>query len=158
VLSFAPIGGFLDDSLTAGQLLHARLHFYAGSGQYRALVGEQSDVVDRVVLPPAETYDEVGDRFATLLADDPWASRMPAVVRAAPVPPDRSGRQWQLREETGRCVDLVDLDAEPWALLARSLGEPITLFGEWGPRGFHPLSLLPEDRGAAAADAGERAA
>ena len=95
VLSFAPIGGFLDDSVTAGQQLQARLHFYAGSGQYRALVGEQIDVVDppmpSLVLPSAETYEDVGDRFATLLAGDPWASRMPAVVRAAPVPPARSG-------------------------------------------------------------------
>jgi hypothetical protein len=162
VLSFAPIGGFLDDSLTAGQRMQARLHFYAGSGQYRALVGEQLDVVDpptlSLGLPPAETYDEVGDRFATLLADDPWASRMPAVVRAAPVPPGQTGGRWHLREDTGRCVGLIDLDAEPWPLLARSLGEPVTLFGEWSPWGFSPLSLLPDDRGVVEASAGERAA
>jgi hypothetical protein len=158
VLSFAPIGGFLDDSLTAGQRLQARLHFYAGSGQYRALVGERFDVVDSLVLPSPETYEEVSDRFATLLADDPWASRMPAVVRAAPVPPGRTRGRWHLREETGRCVGLVDLEADPWPLLACSLGEPITLFGEWGPRGFSPLSLLPDDRGVVAASAGERAA
>ncbi len=45
LLSFAPPGGFLDDSVRAGQRLHADLHFYPGSGQYRALVGEQADVV-----------------------------------------------------------------------------------------------------------------
>jgi hypothetical protein len=162
VLSFAPIGGFLDDSVTAGQQLQARLHFYEGSGQYRALVGERLDVVDppalSPVLPSAETYADIGDRFATLLAGDPWASRMPAVVRAAPVPPVRSAGRWHLREDTGRCVELVDLDGEPWPLLARSLGEPITLFGEWGPRGFHPLSVLPEDRRTATAGAKDRAA
>jgi hypothetical protein len=166
VLSFAPIGGFLDDSVTAGQQLQARLHFYPGSGQYRALVGERLDVVDpralppalSPVLPPAETYADIGDRFATLLAGDPWASRMPAVVRAAPVPPARSGGRWHLREDTGRCVELVDLDGEPWPLLARSLGEPITLFGEWGPRGFHPLSVLPEDRRMVIAGPKDRAA
>jgi hypothetical protein len=144
VLSFAPIGGFLDDSVTAGQQLQARLHFYAGSGQYRALVGERLDVVDPPVLPTAETYADLGDRFATLLTGDPWATRMPAVVRAAPAPPTRIGGPWHLREETGHCVELLEEVGEPWALLARSLGEPITVFGEWGPRGFLPLSVLPE--------------
>jgi hypothetical protein len=158
VLSFAPIGGFLDDSVTAGQQLQARLHFYAGAGQYRALVGERLDVADPLVLPPAETYGAIGDRFATLLAGDPWARRMPAVVRAAPVPPVRSGGRWHLLEDTGRCIELVDLAGEPWPLLARSLGEPIILFGEWGPRGFHPLSVLPEDRRTVTADPKDRAA
>ena len=158
VLSFAPIGGFLDDSVAAGQHLHAQLHFYAGTGQYRALVGEQLDVVHSPVLPPAETYTDVGDRFATLLAGDPWATRMPAVLRAAPVPPVRTGERWRLREDAGHCVDLVDLDAEPWPLLARSLGEPVTLFGEWGPRGFHPLSLLQDDQNSITGDFRGRAA
>ena len=158
VLSFAPIGGFLDDSVAAGQHLQAPLHFYAGSGQYRALVGERVDVDHARVLPAAEAYADVDDRFATLLAGDPWASRMPAVLRAAPVPPGRTGERWRLREDTGHCVDLVDLDAEPWPLLARSLGEPVTLFGEWGPRGFHPLSLLPDGEDLTAADSHGRAA
>jgi hypothetical protein len=162
VLSFAPIGGFLDDSVAAGQQLQARLHFYAGSGQYRAVVGERPDLLDPPdlsgVLPRAESYADVVDRFATLLAGDPWASRMPAVLRAAPVPPGRTWKRWRLREDTGHCVDLVDLDAEPWPLLARSMGEPITLFGEWGPRGFRPLSVLPDDRGLVAADVPGRAA
>ena len=43
LLSFAPPGGFLDDSVKAGQRRHATLHFYPGSGQYRALIGEQLD-------------------------------------------------------------------------------------------------------------------
>ena len=59
---------------------------------------------------------------------------------------------------TGHCVDLVDLVAEPWALLAHSLGEPVTLFGEWGPRGFHPLSLLQDDQNSITGDFRGRAA
>ena len=158
VLSFAPIGGFLDDSLTAGQRLQARLHFYAGSGQYRALVGERLDVVDPLVLPPAETYEEVCGRFATLLADDPWASRMPAVVRAAPVPPGPERRTLAAPGGHRSLRRAGRPRAEPWHLLARSMGEPITLFGEWGPRGFHPLSVLPDDPGTVAPRAAARAA
>ena len=41
--------------------------------------------------PPPETYADLLERYADLLAADPWAIPMPAVVQAAAVPPDRSG-------------------------------------------------------------------
>ena len=144
LLSFAPPGGFLDDSVAAGQRLHANLHFYPGSGQYRALLGERWDVLQPTGPPAPETYAELLERFADLLAADPWATRMPAVVRAAAVPPDRPGGRWRLREDGGAYRDLVELDGEPWPLFARSLGAPTPVFGEWGPGGFRPLSLLPD--------------
>jgi hypothetical protein len=147
LLSFAPPGGFLDDSVRAGQPLHANLHFYPGSGQYRALVGEQWDVTEPIDPPVPETFADLLERFADLLAADPWATRMPAVVRAAAVPPDRPNGRWRLREDGGACRDLVELPGEPWPLFARSLGEPTPVFGEWSPFGFRPLSLLPDASG-----------
>jgi hypothetical protein len=147
LLSFAPPGGFLDDSVAAGQRLHADLHFYAGSGQYRALVGERRAVLQPTGPPAPETYAELLDRFADLLAADPWATRMPAVVEAAGVPPDRPGGRWRLREGSGAVRELVELAGEPWPLFARSLGEPTPVFGEWAPAGFRPLSLLPDAAG-----------
>ena len=144
LLSFAPPGGFLDDSVTAGQRLHANLHFYPGSGQYRALLGERWDVLQPADPPGPETYAELLERFADLLAADPWATRMPAVVRAAAVPPDRPGGRWQLREDSGAYRELVELGGEPWPMFARSLGAPTPIFGEWGPAGLRPLSLLPD--------------
>jgi hypothetical protein len=148
LLSFAPPGGFLDDSVAAGQRLHADLHFYPGSGQYRALVGERHDRVEPTDPPAPETYADLLDRFADLLAADPWAVRMPAAVRAAAVPPDRPGGRWRLREGSGAYRELVELTGEPWPLFARTLGEPTAVFGEWSPAGFRPLSLLPEAGGA----------
>jgi hypothetical protein len=148
LLSFAPPGGFLDDSVAAGQQLHATLHFYPGSGQYRALVGESREVIRPAALPTPETYAELADRFADLLAADPWATRMPAVILAAAVSPDRPRRRWRLRETGGEYREVVDLPGEPWQLLARTLGEPTPIFGEWAPAGFRPLSLLPDAHGA----------
>ena len=147
LLSFAPPGGFLDDSVTAGQRLHADLHFYPGSGQYRALVGERRDLVEPAEPPPPETYAHLLERFADLLAADPWATRMPAVVRAAAVLPDRPGGRWRLREEGGGYRELIELAGEPWPLFARSLGQPTPVFGEWTPSGLRPLSLLPDGQG-----------
>jgi hypothetical protein len=147
LLSFAPPGGFLDDSVSAGRRLQATLHFYFGSGQYRALVGEQLDVIEPLVRPEPESYAAVQDRFATLLAADPWATRMPAVVRATAVPPQGKGDPWRLRESTGAGRDVIDLPGAPWPMWARSLAGPVDIFGEWSPWGFRPLSLLPDERG-----------
>lgn len=154
LLSFAPPGGELDSTVWPGQQVHATVHHYAGAGQLRALVGARSpadpassapDAPDAHAAPPAESFAELRARFAQLLADDPWASRMPGVVRVAPIPPERAGGQWRLREEAGQCCPLIELGTEPWPLLARSGGEPVPVFGEWTARGFRPVSLLPCD-------------
>jgi hypothetical protein len=77
-------------------------------------------------------YAELFDRFADLLAADPWATRMPAVVQAAAVPPDRPGGRWRLREDSGAFREMVELAGEPWPLFARSLGEPTPVFRRVG--------------------------
>src|SRR5688572_5861074 len=142
IMSFAPPGGMLDATVMAGHVLHARLHFYPGAGQFRALLGEQTSATAGPTMPPAESFADVRARFAQLVASDPWAVRMPAAIKAVPVP---GARGWRLRADDGTCCDIVDLPEEPWPLLARSAGEPIEVFGEWTTRGFRPLSLLGAD-------------
>jgi hypothetical protein len=139
IMSFAPPGGPLDDTVLAGYLLHAQLHFYPGSGQFRALIGDRTSATARSTMPPAESIADVRARFAQLIAADPWASRMPAVISANPIP---CPGKWRMRSATGECCDIIDLSDEPWPLLARSCGEPIQAFGEWTTRGFRPLSVL----------------
>jgi hypothetical protein len=142
IMSFATPGGPLDDTVLAGYVLHARLHFYPGSGQFRALVGEQTSATAAATMPPAESFADVRARFGQLVAADPWAARMPAVINAVPVP---GTGLWRLRAPDGECCEIIDLPEEPWPLLARSGGEPIELFGEWTNRGFRPLSVLGTD-------------
>ena len=142
IMSYAPPGGPLDDTVLPGYVLHARLHFYPGSGQFRALVGEQTSATAGRTMPPAESFTDVRTRFAQLIAADPWAVRMPVVMNAAPVP---SPGPWRMRAASGECCEIIDLPEEPWPLLARSGGEPIEVFGEWSARGFRPLSLLGTD-------------
>jgi hypothetical protein len=142
IMSFAPPGGPLDDTVLAGYVLHARLHFYPGSGQFRSLVSEQMSATAGRTMPPPESFGAVRDRFAQLVAADPWAARMPAVINAVPVP---GAGLWRMRAPAGECCDIIDLPEEPWPLLARSGGEPIEVFGEWTHRGFRPLSVLGTD-------------
>jgi hypothetical protein len=143
-LNFAPPGGYLDATVMPGETVDAELHFYPGSGQYRALIGRPAVVeapADRPALPAGEALIDVQRRFAELLAADPWATRMPAVIDSAPVV-RREGEGWLLRDRAGAACELTGPSAEPWTLLAHSAGEPVPVFGEWDGRFFRPLSVL----------------
>jgi len=139
-LSFAPPGQALDDSVLPGQAFEGDLHFYPGSG-HRVLLGERFSLAGPVGAT-AEDIPAVSARFATLLAEDPWATRMPALVRARAVPPGRAGDPWWLRDAAGWAVPLERLPGEPWPLLAHSVGWLAEVFGEWNGRAFRPLSVL----------------
>jgi hypothetical protein len=150
-LNFAPPGGRLDASALPGQVLDADLHFYPGSGQYRALIGRRRDVgedhLNPTGQPSAESFAEVQRRFADLIAVDPWASRMPTVVEAAPIPSREPDKPWRLRDSSGHVCELIELAAQPWPLIARSGGAPIPIFGEWNGRALRALSVMADDRG-----------
>jgi len=147
LLSFTPPGGTLVSEAIAGDELQAALHFYPGSGQFRALVGQRTSTRESAVYPPAGSLADAQRQFAALLAADPWATRMPAVVAVAPLAPAAPGRPWRLRDADGATCPTTGLDGDPWLLLACSAGEPVAVFGEWSPRGFRPLSVLPGDHG-----------
>ena len=151
LLSFAVPGAGLDESVEVGQVLHAAVHRYPGAAEQRVLLGEQWPLTASTPVPllapallagPAETVAAAGRRWADQVAADPWASRMPAVLHAVPVPPPRPGEAWHLADPDGSAVRLSGLPREPWPLLAASGGDPVEVFGEWGPGGFVPLRLL----------------
>lgn len=149
-LSFAVPGASLDATVLPGQLVYGALHFYPGSS-CRVLIADPTGVTTSLASIgseiKAEAFAQVQQRSALLLATDPWATRLPAVVSAAPLPSNQPGRPWRLRDAQGHCVELVGLNAEPWTLLARSGGEAVRLFGEWSADGFRPLSALPDQWG-----------
>lgn len=170
-LTFAVPGQAPDSTVTVGDRFTGRLHFYPGSGQYRAVVGERRELTDpqpveggyraqpSVARPrpadgpdavaltlsnpdlPLETLPAARARFAALLAADPWATRMPAVLQVTPVPPEGSG-PWRLRDQDGWCRDVVGLDSEPWPLLAQARGRGVPVMVEWTDAGVRPLAVL----------------
>ena len=155
-LNFAPPGGYLDTSVMPGDALDATLHFYPGSGQYRALIGRPVVIdlpADQTGAPAGETLADVQRRFAELLAADPWATRMPAVIESVPIVRG-GGDSWLLRDRAGAACELGAASGEPWPLLAQSGGEPVPVFGEWDGRALRPLSVLAGDHGQPAPTAG----
>jgi hypothetical protein len=151
-LNFAPPGGYLDATVLPGRTLGSAIHFYPGSGHYRALIGERDDGDDEQLsakdhIAASESFADVQQRFAELLAADPWATRMPAVVEAAPIPGRQPGEPWHLRDRFGSACRLLEPHGEPWPLLARSGGEPLRIFGEWNGQELRPLSVLTDEHG-----------
>jgi hypothetical protein len=74
--------------------------------------------------------------YAAALAEDPWLDTWPAVLEAtparAPVP--------CLYDTTGDALPLHPGAGDCWPLLALSGGHPLTVAGEWTPRGLWPLT------------------
>jgi len=139
VLSFAPAGQSLDDTLRVGTDADADLVFYPGAVPLRAIVQARHDVPDGGP-PPGDTIAGLLAAIAAALAGDPWLESWPAVLEVtparSPVPAlsDVAGHALPLHPGAGDC----------WPLFAISGGHPVTVAGEWTPRGLWPLTVWDE--------------
>jgi hypothetical protein len=139
VLSFAAPGRPLDSSLVAGTAVDADLAFYPGAQPLRALIATRHGAPGPAA-PPSGTVGEFLREYAAALALDPWLDRWPAVLGDV-----RLSRDHRLVDAHG---DALPLDAtDPWRLLAVSGGGPLTVAGEWSPRGLRALSAWHEEEG-----------
>ncbi|MFZ0191605.1 MAG: SWIM zinc finger family protein [Streptosporangiaceae bacterium] len=135
VLSFAAVGQSLDDSLTVGTQIDADLAFYPAACPLRALVATRYDTGPGGP-PSGTTIGGLLAGYAAALAEDPWLDTWPAVLEAtparAPVPClyDVADEALPLHPGAGDC----------WPLFALSGGHPLTVAGEWTPRGLWPLA------------------
>lgn len=140
VLSFAPAGAGLDDSLTPGADIDAGLVFYPGAVPLRAIVQARHDTVEGSP-PDGGSVAGLLAGYAAALAEDPWLDTWPAVLEVTPARSpgpavsDAAGDAVPLHPEAGIC----------WTLLALSGGHPVTVAGEWTPRGLWPLTAWDED-------------
>jgi hypothetical protein len=135
VLSFAALGQSLDDSLTVGTETDADLAFYPAAVPLRALVAARHGILPGGP-PSGTTIDGLLAGYATALAEDPWLDTWPAVLQAtparAPVP--------CLYDAAGDAVPLHPGAGDCWPLFALSGARPLTVAGEWTPRGLWPLT------------------
>jgi hypothetical protein len=138
ILSFAAgqgSGQTLDDSLTVGTEADADLAFYPGAVPLRALVTARRDTFPGA--PPAGvTIAGLLAGYAAALGQDPWLDTWPAVLEATPVRVPVPG----LSDAAGHTVPLHPGAGDCWPLFALSGGDPLTVAGEWTPRGLWPLT------------------
>ncbi len=139
VLSFAAAGLALDDSLAVGTDADAELVFYPGAVPLRAVVLARHGAAAGGP-PDGGTIAGLLAGYAAALAGDPWLDSWPAVLditpARSPVPAvaDADGDALPLHPGAGHC----------WPLFALSGGRPVTVAGEWTPRGLWPLTAWDE--------------
>ncbi len=139
VLSFAAAGQSLDDSLTVGTEADAELVFYPAAVPLRALVAVRRDE-RRAGAPAGGTAAGLLTSWAAALGEDPWLDSWPAVLEATPA---RSPRPC-LYDAAGDALPLHPGAGDCWPLFALSGGNPVTVAGEWTPRGLWPLTAWDE--------------
>lgn len=153
--TYAPPGRDLDTSVQPGRVYACEARFYPGAGQ-RVLI--EPPLPDPDLPPDADLQsadrswggDDVAaacTQLAELLRADPWASRLPVVLAGVPVPPRHPGGDWCLRDRAGVTLPLVELEGEPWPLVAQAGAEPLQLMGEFDGRGLRPLAVLSDAHG-----------
>ena len=135
VLSFAAVGQSLDDSLAVGTEVDADLAFYPAAVPLRALLATRRDTFPGRP-PPGDTVTGLLAGYAAALGEDPWLDTWPVVLEAtparAPLP--------SLYDAADDAVPLHPGAGDCWTLFALSGGEPLTVAGEWTPRGLWPLT------------------
>ena len=151
VLSFAAAGQPLDDSLPPGAGADADLVFYPGAVPLRAVVLARHDGGDGGAPdegpPDGGTIAALLAGYAAALAADPWLDSWPAVVEVIPARALLIPGAPAVRDADGGADGALPLHpgAGPcWPLFALSGGRPVTLAGEWTPRGLWPLTAWDE--------------
>ena len=140
VLSFAFPGESFEGSLIPGTEADLELAFYPGSPPLRALVVSK-DQQTRAKPPDGDTTAGLLADWARALSQDPWLDSWPAVLAA--VTPARTPRP-SVIDPAGEALPLHPSAADCWPLFALSAGYPLTLAGEWTPRGLLPLTAWDE--------------
>jgi len=136
VLSFAASGEPLDGSLRTGTELAAELAYYPAALPLRAVVVSREQQA-AAPPPPGQTVAAALASWAAALAEDPWLDTWPAVLEG--VVPARSPAPC-LADAHGDALPLHPGAADRWPLFAVSGGHPVTVAGEWTPRGLWPLT------------------
>ena len=136
VLSFAAVGESFDSSLTVGTEADLELAFYPGVLPLRALVVTNAGAADGKP-PDGGTVGDLLASWARALGRDPWLESWPVVLAA--VIPVR-GPLRCLRDTDGDALPLHPAAGDCWPLFAVSGGRPLTVAGEWTPRGLWPLT------------------
>ncbi|NML65442.1 hypothetical protein HHL22_09520 [Hymenobacter sp. RP-2-7] len=125
----------------AGSLL-----FYPGPSPLRAAPAALTFVGSASLAgaPAAQQPGQLLAAYAQALGQQPWLREWPATLGPVQLAQQPTGH-WALVHATDSValpLRFTDGDA-PWQLLARSGGQPMTLFGEWDGRAFRPLSSWP---------------
>ncbi|MGW4651949.1 SWIM zinc finger family protein [Kitasatospora sp. NPDC004289] len=146
LLSFGAPGRSPELALPTGHLLEAELAYHPGIRPLRAVLGTRHGAPEPELPAPAGTGPgEAVAAYGRAVADDPWVASWPAVL--AEVVPVLGPEGWRLTDGHHSVPVRPGSCPEPalWRLAALSAGHPLTVFGEYGHRGFAPVTAWSPD-------------
>ena len=121
----------------------ATLAFYPSAAPLRALVASGSTAASLAPSEPgASSPDQEWQAIAERIAGNPWVPLHP--LRCQQAIPRRDGDRFGLHW-AGRYLPLEITEAQGWALLALSGGQPVSVMGEWNGDALRPLSAQGSD-------------
>ncbi|MFE7189128.1 SWIM zinc finger family protein [Kitasatospora sp. NPDC057541] len=147
LIAFGRPGQAPELALPTGQVVEAELAYHPGARPLRAVLGTRYGAPAAAPdgPPPGLAVAEAVAGYGTAVADDPWLDAWPTVLTE--VVPVLSEEGWHLTD--GRHTVPVHRAAVPetalWRLTAVSTGRPLTVFGEYGHRGFAPVTAWGRD-------------
>ncbi|MBH5336491.1 SWIM zinc finger family protein [Streptomyces pactum] len=145
LLSYGVAGRAPEPGPPPGLVIDADLVYHPSARPLRAVLGDRygpPGPPPEGGPPPGVGPAEALAGYGAALRDDPWLDAWPTVLAGVVPIPGPDG--WQLADPaTGtalpvdpRCPGRTNL----WQLTAVSGGEPVTVFGECGHRGFAPVT------------------
>ncbi len=145
VFDFAYGSQPLDSSLAPGSSFDGEVVYFPGAYPLRALVKPGARHYPTFEdWPGAAGCSEIIEAYSQALGENPWLELFPVALSA--VYPVRSGDDWQIRDEAGRCLPVEPAFPKGWPLLALSGGYSVGLFGLWDGRYLQPYSAWAEQR------------
>lgn len=141
LLSFGAAGRAPELALPVGAVLDAEVAYHPSAVPLRAALGPHRTTGAAGGVPPGIGVAAALDGYGAALADDPWLDAWPVVLSGVvPIP---GATRWQLADATGSDAIPLSGPTPHWRLAALSGGHPLTVFGELGPTGLHPLTAWP---------------
>ncbi|MBI3230628.1 MAG: SWIM zinc finger family protein [Burkholderiales bacterium] len=127
--------------LLVGQSMQAEAVFFPGSVAQRALLKGETSVATQAYAfrPESDGINAALTQVGAQWSANPWLERSGMVLQNVFLV--ERAQRWQLRDQTGALLPLASRFARQiWPLQALAGGAAVTLFGEWQPDSFWPLS------------------
>lgn len=128
-----------------GSAFNAELVFYPLPYPLRALV--KKHISSSVPLDTVAHYTDIETfayAYAEAIAANPWLPSFPCLL--ADIHIVKKGQLLLLADSKGYSIPLLMEGSAAWSLLAVSVGQTFTVFGEWNDHYFRPMTILKEGR------------
>lgn len=141
LLDFAPAGRPLPAGLPLGAVVEAELCFAPSATPQRAVLRGEAAVVSAPLAARAKTLlDEVLERHAELLAQNPWLERSgPHLLAGVQLYPSDAG--WRVVDSGGHSLPALPTEPQNYELLAEGGGQPMRLWAEWDGAALRVMGL-----------------